>query len=248
MPPEQPRHLALVADHRPHQANTRERQRPRRPRTLAYPELVPVLSCAMSAVMDALQLGADPPQDVIGELEHAAATAMTDAYAPIAAAASRLAAATAARRATEAATVRKRAEETAALVAETAATLQQRHDRLAVRMAAEAAAVARLAAAASVPGLKFDARKRARQEADAVREAAAARADRRAASATQTAAAAEQAAAKLALEAEHAAATVARDAEKAAAAVLATALEAMYEIAVHAACRRYLAIPTPPSA
>lgn len=199
----------------------------------------------MSAVIDALELGEDTHLDVIEELERAAATAMTEAYEPIAAAASRLAGSTRASGATETASVRRKADDTAELVRETAAVLQQRHDQLAERVAAEATAAAEAAAASSVPGLKFEAKKRAIEEAAAVQEAAAARADQRAAAAALTAAAAERAALRLAIDAEQAAANVQRDAVQAAATVRATALDVMYEIAIDAACRHFAAASEP---
>ena len=204
------------------------------------PELAPVLSRAMSDVIDALEFGEQPPPDLVGELEHAAATAMAEAYEPIADAASRLARSTKASRTTEAASVRRRAEETAALVSATTTALRQRHDRLAQRVAKEAATAARAAAASSVPGHKSAARKQATQAANAVRDAAALRADQRAAAAALTAAAADQAAFRLATEAEHAARIVERDALHAAAAIKATALSIMYEIAIDAACQHFL--------
>jgi len=215
---------------------------------LRHPELAPVLSRAMSAVIDALELGEETPPDVIAALEDAAATAMTEAYEPIAVAASRLSGSTETSRETEAASVRRKAAQTAALVVETATALQQRHDRLAEQATKETATAARLAAAASVPGFKAEAKKRAVQKAAAVQEAAAARDDRRAAAAALTAAAADGAAVRLALEAKNAAADVKRDAAHAAATVQAITFDVMYEIAIDAACRRYAASsgPEPP--
>jgi hypothetical protein len=198
----------------------------------------------MSAVIDALGFGERTPPDLIREIETAAATAMTEAYEPIADAAARLARSTEANRATEEARVRRRAEETAALVLETATALRQRQNQLAEREAQEATTAARLLAASSVPGHKLDAKKQAVQEASSVRDAAAGRAAEWSATAVLTAAAAEQAAARLAAEAEHAAAIVERDTTQAAAAVQARALEVMYEIAIDAACRHFL-VPTP---
>lgn len=199
----------------------------------------------MSAVMDALQLDEQTPPALIDELEHAASTAMTEAYA-IADAASRLAQSTKSSRATEAADVRKRAKETAALVSETTTALQQRHDLLAQRMAEEATTAARIAAGSSVPGYKLHAKKQAIQDANAVRDAAAARTAQRAAAAVLTAAAADQAAIRLAVEAEHAAVIVERDALQAAAAIQATALDVMYEIAIDAACQHFIGSTTGP--
>ena len=128
----------------------------------------------MTAVIEVLALGEQTPPDVIRELEDAAATAMAEAYEPIADTASRLARANEASRTTEAAYVRRRAEATAALVSDTAAALLQRQGRLTERGAEEATAAARAVAAASVPGYKFDAKKQAVQKAYAVRDAAAA--------------------------------------------------------------------------
>ena len=200
----------------------------------------------MSAVIDALELGEHIPPDLISELEHAAATAMTEAYEPIADAASRLARSTGISRTTEAASVRKKAEEIATLVSETTTALRQRHDRLAERVAAEATTAARATAASSVPGYKLDAKKQAIHRANAVRDAAAVRADQLAAIAALTAAAADQAGVRLANEAERAAVIVERDALRAAAAVQAAALELVYEIAIDAACRQFAVhIPRP---
>ncbi|HWI00282.1 MAG TPA: hypothetical protein VNT27_08115, partial [Propionibacteriaceae bacterium] len=214
------------------------------PLLLRRPELAPVLSRAMSAVINALELGEQPPPDLIRDLEHAAATAMTEAYEPIAQAASRLARSTETSRTIEAANGRKRAEETAALVSATTAALRQRHVRLVERVAKEAGTAARCAAASSVRGHKIAARNQADQVANSVRDAAAARSDQRAAAAILTAAAADQAAARLAIQADHAAELVERDAVQAAAAVQATALTIMYEIAIDAACRHFL-VPLP---
>jgi hypothetical protein len=241
MPNDPKRHLALVADPSPPgpSADDRVRSASGAPPVLRHPELLPVLSRAMSVVVDALELGRETPADVLGQLEEAAAGAMSEAYEPIVVAADRLARATAATRATEAASLQLRAEQMAALVAETASTLKMRQGRLADRLAEEAMAAARAAAASSVPGSKYDARRRAIHEADAVRVAAAARADQRADTAVVTAAAADQAEARLALDAERAAIAVERDATRAAAAVRATALDVLYEIAIDAACRRF---------
>ena len=116
------------------------------------PELAPVLSLAMTAVIDLLELGERTPPDLIRELEDAAAIAMAEAYEPIADAASRLARANEASRTTEAADVRRKAETTAALVSDTAAALQQRQGRLTERVAEDATAAARALAPSSVPG------------------------------------------------------------------------------------------------
>jgi hypothetical protein len=238
---ERPRHLTLVANPSPGQ---KDDDRPPRdsvvPLLRRRPELEPVLAHAMSAVIDALNFGDQTPPDLIREIEHAAASAMSEAYEPIADAASRLARFTEASRTTEAASVRKRAEKAADLVADTMVALRQRHDRLAERVAHEATTAARVLASSSVPGQKVAARHQAAQQANAVRNAAAARAEQRAAVAALTAAAAKQAEVRLAIEAEQAAAIVERDAFQAAAAVQATALSVMYEIAIDAACRHFL--------
>jgi len=210
------------------------------PFVVRRPELAPVLSRAMSAVIDALELDEQTSPDLIRALEHAAATAMTEAYEPIADAASRLARSTGISRTTEAASVRKKAEEIAALVSETTTALRQRHDRLAERVAQDATTAARAAAASSVPGHKLAAKKQAVQKANAVRDAAAARADQWAAAAVLTAAAADQAEVWLAIETENAAVIVERDARHAAAAIQAAALDLVYEVAIEAACRRFV--------
>ena len=244
MPDDPPRHLTLVADPRPlgPSADPNARPVPVSPSALRHPELVPVLARAMTAVVDALELGRETPADVLGQLEEAAATAMSEAYEPIVVAADRLARATAATRATEAASLHQRADQMASLVAETASTLHRRQGRLADRVAEDATAAARAAAASSVPGSKFDARRRAIQEADAVRLAAASRAVHQEAAAALAAESAEQAAVRLTVEAAEAADSVERDAAHAAASVQATALEVMYEIAIDAACRRFDAV------
>jgi hypothetical protein len=207
---------------------------------LRRPELAPVLAQAMSDVINALELGKQALPDLIREIEQAAATAMAEAYEPVADAASRLARSTETSRTTEAASVRNRARETAALVAQTMTALRRRHDQLVERVAKEATTTARTVAASSVPGNKLAARKHAHQQASTVRDAATARADQRAAAAVLTALAAGQAAAQLATEAEQAAILVEHDALQAAAAVQATALTIMYEIAIDAACRHFL--------
>lgn len=210
------------------------------PPLVSHPELAPVLSQAMSAVIAALEFGEQTPPDLIRGLEAAAATAMAEAYEPIAEAASRLARSTETIRTTKAVGVRKRADETAALVFDTMNALQQRHDRLAQRVEAEAATAARTLARSSVPGHKLAAKHQAVRKATAVRDAASARADHRAAVAALTAAAADQAAVQLASEAEQAAVIVDRDALQAAAVIRATALSVMYEVAIDAACRHFL--------
>jgi hypothetical protein len=197
----------------------------------------------MSAIIDVLEFGDQTPPDLIRELEHAAATAVTEAYEPVAHCADLLARSTELSRTREAGSVRRRAGDTAALVSETTAALRERHDRLVERVANEARSASRAAAASSVPGHKLAARKQAVQQANAVRDAASARADQRAAAAMLTAAAADQAAVRLALESEHAAGIVERDALQAAAAIRATALSIMYEVAIDAACRHFL-VPT----
>jgi hypothetical protein len=197
----------------------------------------------MTAIIDALEFGEQTPPELIRELEHAAATAMDEAYEPIAQAAALLARSTETSRTTEAASVRRRARDTAALVSKTMAALRERHDLLVERVAKEATSAARAAAASSVPGQKLAARSQAIQQANAVLDAAAARADQRAAAAILTATAADQAAARLAIESEGAADLVERDARQAAAAIQATALSIMYEIAIDAACRHFL-VPT----
>jgi len=213
------------------------------PLLLRRPELAPVLSRAMVAIIDALEFGEQTPPELIGELEYAAATAITEAYEPIAHSAALLARSTEASRTTEAASVRRRAQETATLVSETTAALRERHDRLVERVAKEAKSAARTAAASSVPGHKLAARNRAVQQANAVLVAAAARADQRAAAAILTATAADEAAARLAIESEQAAGLVEGDAFQAAATIQAAALSIMYEIAIDAACRHFL-VPT----
>jgi len=241
MPNEQPPSLTLVANPSPDQVDDEHPSRKSvEPLLLRRPELAPVLSRAMSAVIDAMEFGDQTPPDLIRELENTAATAMAEAYEPIADAAFRLARFTETTRTTEAAEVRRRAEEAAVLVSQTMTTLRQRHDRLVQRVAKEATAAARAAAASSVPGHKLAARKKATEKANAVRDAAAERADQWAAAAVLTAAAAEQAAARLATQAEYAAAVVERDALQAAAAIQSTALSIMYEIAIDAACRHFL--------
>ena len=245
IPNEQPRHLTLVANPRPGQLDDdRPLRRSIEPLVLRRPELAPVLSRAMTDVIDVLEFGDQTPPDLIREIERAAAIAMTEAYEPIVDAASRLARSTAATRTTEAASVRKRAKEAAALVAQTTADLRQRHNQLVERVATEATTAARTAAASSVPGHKLAARKQATEKANAVRGAAAARAEQRAAAAAVTAAAADHAAAQLDTEAEQAAILVEHDALQAAAAIQATALSIMYEIAIDAACRHFL-VPRP---
>jgi len=209
------------------------------PFVLDRPELASVLVLAMSAVVDVLELGDQIPPDLFRELEQAAAIAMTEAYEPVASAASRLAQATEASRRTEAASVRRRAEKTTALVSETATSLRRRHEQLTERVAEDATTAARILAASSVPGFKLDAKRQAVQKAYAVRDAAAARADQREANAAVTAAAADQAAAQLASQAEHAAVIVQEDTVQAAAAVQAAVLDMMYEIAIDAACRHF---------
>jgi hypothetical protein len=208
------------------------------------PELVPVLARALSTVVDALGFGEQTPPGLIGELEHAAAVAMSKAYEPMAETSSRLAWFTESSRLEEAASARRRAAETLNLVSQTAIALQRRHDRLAEHVAEEATVAARSAAASSVPGHKLAARKQAFQKGTAVRVAAAMLVDQRAAAAALTAAAARQAALQLATETERAAATVERDALQAAANIQAIALTIMYEIAIDAACRHFLS-PTP---
>jgi hypothetical protein len=182
--------------------------------------------------MKALNLGEHAPEDLIRELEHVAATALSEAYEPFAEAAFRLARSTEASRTTEEASVQRRAQRTAALVSDTTDALQERHERFAGRLAEEARTAARAAAASSVPGFKVDARRKANREADAVRRAAAARAEQRATAAALTAQAAEQAEARLAIESERAAVIVQRDALQAAATVRASALANVYEIAI----------------
>ena len=239
IPNEQPLHLTLIVNPSPDQVDDNP---PLRNSVelllLRRPELAPVLSRAMSDVIDALEFGDQPPPDLIRELENVAAAAMTEAYEPIADAASRLARSTENSRTTEASEVRRRAEEAAVLVSQTTTILRQRHDRLVQRVAKEATAAPRAAAASSVPGHQLDAGKQATAKANAVRDAE--RADQRAAAAVLTAAAADEAAARLAIAAEYAAAIVERDALQAAAAIQATALSIMYEIAIDAACRHFL--------
>ena len=203
------------------------------------PELEPVLALAMAATIDLLELDERTPPDLIRELEHSAPVAMTEAYEPIAEAASRLAQSVKASRTTEASSVRRRAEITASLVSETATALRERHGQLAERAAADATAAARILASSSVPGFKLDAKKQAVQKAYDIRDAAAARTEQREANAVVTALAADQAAARLAIAAEDAAVDVEGVTLQAAAAVQTTVLDMMYEIAIDAACRRF---------
>jgi hypothetical protein len=241
IPIERPRHLRLVESPSPGQAHDDLTPRPRsEPILLRRLELAPVLSRAMSAVIDALELGEQTPPGLIPELEHVAATAMIEAYEPIAEAAFRLARSTETSRTAQAANVQRRAEETAALVSETTTALRQHHDRLAARVAEDARTAARAAAASSVPGHKLEAKKHAIHTANAVRFDAAVRADQRAAAAALTAAAAARAEIRLAVEADRAAVIVERDALQAASVIQATALDVMYEIAIDAACRHFV--------
>ena len=237
---ERVRHLMLVADVAPDPFDCRTPARSVTVLDLRHPELAPVLRRAMSAVIHGLELDDQTPADLINELTNAAASAMTEAYQPFAEAQSRLARFTEASRDAEATSVRKRAREAAALVSETASALRHRHDLLAERLAEDTAGAARAAAGSSVPGYKSDARKQARRVADAARNAATARADRRAAAAALTAAAARQAEVELASEADRAARVVQHDALQAAATSQATAMSIMYEVAINAACRRFV--------
>lgn len=200
-----------------------------------YPELTPVLSLAVDAVVYTFDLDEEVDPDLVAHLERVATAATLDAYAPIVATAAKVGRAAERARAARVAAVAQAAEVMAVRVAEVAAALQAHGDASATRSASSASKAAKLVAGSVVPGNETAAASAAAQIRQAVHDAAATKAAERARAAATVARAAMLAAAEVAASAEVEAVPIELEVFNAAAAIQTIALDTCYQVALNAA-------------
>jgi hypothetical protein len=202
----------------------------------SYPELAPVLSLAVDAVVFTFDIDEETDADVVAHLARTTAEAVVPLYAPIAAFAAQIRTQADDSHASRAAAVARAAEAMAASVAAVAEALRTRGEASAVRAAGAATEAAeQVAASAAAADDPAKAAATAAQVARAVHNAAATAAAERARAASLVAQAATTAAAEVAAAADQVDIAAELEVFSAAMAVRAIALDSCYQLGINVA-------------